>query len=275
MKHTITILLASILSQGISAAITAPVSGPVIGNGVINLGSPEPVFNEFGVQITHPFHSSFANIYGELTGAESFDFDTGNDLALGHNAINNVVYTDPAAPTGNGYWSGLIGINHGLSGALGIAESSQIGFAFRGFSLNPNVATDYFINTTTNVETRIYRNGEVGIFDLSTNTMVYTQGGLIAKIFTDWDGGDTGVTAFDTDAGIGDIDTSIEGWNDIITSYYADSDTPIQVDGGTLEGNYAVFPGVGEVTAVPEPNAIYGAALVLFGVLVFRRRFKS
>lgn len=276
MKYTITLFLISLISHSAFAAVNALISGPVVGSGRISIGNPEQTFDQNGNSIIHPFANSFVDIYSELTGSESFSYDTGNDLPLGQNPILNIPYGDPAAPSGNGHWSGLIGINHGLSGALGIAESSQIGLAFRGFSLNPSASTDFFIDTTTFVETRIYRNGEVGIFDLSTNTMVYNQTGLIAKIFTDWNGGDTGVTPFDTDTEAGDIDVSIEGWSLLIDSYYSDSDTPVQVDGGTLEGDYAIFHGNGQVTttAIPEPNVIYGSAIVLIAVFALRRRIK-
>lgn len=276
MKKSLTasLTLAAIsLASTTFGQVTVNVSGPVIGKDDTNIGNPEQVFNQGGTLIDHPFHFAFVDIYAGLTGAESFDFDTGQELSLGFNPINSVVYgSDPAAPTGEGYWSGLIDVNHGLSGILGVSESSKIGFAFRGFTLNVNSATDYVIDTTTNVETRIYRNGEVGIFDLSDNSLIYTQLGLTATIFTDWDGGDTGVTPFDTDSEVGDIDVSIEGWSGVISSYYSDSASPVQVDGGTALGDYAVFDGTGQVTVVPEPNTIFGVAAALAAVFVYRRK---
>ena len=278
MKHinsslkTTASLLAALASLSVSYGHTVGFSGSIVGHDTADLGNPEQIANQNGTVINHPYHHTFVNIYGGLTGADSFDFNTGQDLALGHNPINNVNYPDdPHAPTGVGYWASLIDVNHGLSNLWGVAEGSQVGIAFRGFSLNINSATDHFYDTTTHVETRIYRNGEAGIYDLSDFSLLSSQTGLTATVYIDYNGGDIGITPFDTDTEAGDIDNSVDGWSEMITSFYSDGNQPIQVDGGTDLGNYAIFGGSGEINAVPEYSH-FGLLVSACAALVCLRR---
>lgn len=257
---------ATIVSFFGDGTITPP-SG-LIGHGAIN---ENPIHNQSGSPITHPYDAHLSSVYTELSSVDAFDFTTGDDI--GHRGGTGFAASTPAG--------------HGLS-ALGVTsdDSNPVWLSISGLVMDTGSATDYWFDTTTNVEHRIYRGGSF-LFYEQTGASVYEEifgfNNVVLGIDIDW----TAVFANAADQIALNV-VSADSWTgpggtlplvtiDMNASYGSD---PIKASGLTAEGAYGVWEVSGntwtfesiETGSVPIPSTI---ALLLAPLMLTRFRMRD
>ncbi|MDA7888164.1 hypothetical protein N9A86_02115 [Akkermansiaceae bacterium] len=265
------IFATGLLVGNASATVTVTFGGPkivsppqqgLVAHGEIN---ENPIFNQFGISTTHPYDALIGSVYTELTSTDGFDFTTGGELPF-TNAPT--VGFQASTPAGHGF--STIGVT--------ATDANVLWIASRGFNLDTTVAGDYYFDTATDIEHRIYRDGQFVIYE-ETGPGVYQEvlafQNVVTTMAIDWGaivGGapDGSITA----SSIGD------GWSgpsgilplfDLSISTF--SQNPIAQDGVTAEGGYAIYPTNSEEWAVvPEPSAFTFLAACLAGFFSRRTR---
>ncbi len=199
-----------------------------------------------------------ANVYTRLTSPDAYDFSTGGELAIGANApFRSFAATTPA--------SGVLA-SSGINGPLHIG--------LRGFTLNTSGDAQSLVDLSFSGlnESRVYRNGEVKIFEetapnVFTEVAAYTGGTFTIDI----DYSTQIITnTFNGTLSPGSMTIFPDTWTG--TSF-----DPIDLAGSSPEiyGAFSVTTvlEIGESqVAVPEPGmpAIIGLGMIAFGA--FRRR---
>lgn len=142
-----TILVASMFGPAPASAVTVLFSGNVLSG-----GTGQGIIGHDGVagSAIDPFYGALgiANVYTRLTSPDAYDFSTGGELAIGANAPSRPFAASASAS--------------GALASLGINGPLHIGL--RGFTLDVSAGTPD-ITFETLSESRVYRNGEVKIFE--------------------------------------------------------------------------------------------------------------
>lgn len=218
---------ATIVSFYGDGTITPP-SG-LIGHGAVN---ENPIHNQSGAPITHPYNAYLSSVYTELSSVDAFDFSTGADI--GHRGGAGFAASTPAG--------------HGFA-SLGVTndDSNPVWLSISNLVMDTNSATDYWFDTGANVEHRIYRGGSF-LFYEQTGPSVYEEifgfDNVVLGVDIDW----TAVFANAADQITLNV-LSADSWagpgNDLplVTiqmnaSYGSD---PIKASGSTSEGPYGVW----------------------------------
>lgn len=280
MKTLLFLMLMGATCALSAITVTDDHTGYLVGSDDFSTGTPDMIWDQNGVWITHPYNAFFVDVYRLLTGAESFDFDNGGELSRGSNALNNTSYpSDPSAPAPANSWSAKFGVNHGFSALFpAVDEANEVGMSALSFNLDTTNPNDFYYDTATGIEHRFYRGGEVAFFELDGSTIpFYEASGLTLYVQIDWPAGGTstgemqGMFPLGNDKAFPNIE---------LTSFTSITGNPIEVDGGAGGEDYAVYLSqagssatfTGTTPAVPEP-AFIG---LLFGLLaataVMRRR---
>ena len=142
-----TIVAASLFGAAPASAVTVLFSGNAFSG-----GSGQGIIGHDAVagSSINPFYASIgiASVYTSLTSPDAYDFTTGGELAIGANApAHSFAASTPAS---------------GALAAIGINGPLHIGL--RGFTLDVSLGTpDITFGVLS--ESRVYRNGEVKIFE--------------------------------------------------------------------------------------------------------------
>ncbi|MCP5230877.1 MAG: hypothetical protein H6948_02085 [Zoogloeaceae bacterium] len=253
---------AAVVSFFGNGTITPP-SG-LIGHGAVN---ENPIHDQGGSPITHPYNAQLSSVYTELSSVDAFDFTTGDDI--GHRGGAGFAASTPAG--------------HGLS-SLGVTadDSNPIWLSISGLVMDTGSATDYWFDTGTNVEHRVYRGGSF-LFYEQTGPSVYEEifgfNNVVLGVDIDW----TAVFTSGPDQIVLNV-LSADSWTgpsgtlplvtiDMNASYAND---PIKASGGTSEGPFGVwevsgntwtFEAIETGSSVPLPSTLW----LLLAPVVWRR----
>jgi hypothetical protein len=228
------------------------------------------IFDQLGNLIVHPYQAHIDGVYTELTSRDAFDATSGAELPLG---------TNPGA-NGAHFISYLLP-GHGLSATGATAtDFNRVFLSARGLSLNIGAPADYYINTITGLEYRIYRHGEFGLFeelapDVYQRVLAYSD--VAVSIVIHYGSGSiVGSLLAATPDSHGGLFPRVE-----LDAFSTFSSDPIQVEGSTPEGRFAgwAFGGVdatfGEtITDVPEAGTGVAAA-ALVGLVIWQARSRA
>lgn len=259
-KLILSTVLLAVSSLPVQAAVISffgdgtisPPSG-LIGHGAVN---ENPIYNQFGTPITHPYDAQLANVYTELSSVDAFDFTTGDDI--GHNGGSGFAASTPAG--------------HGLA-ALGVTtdDSNPVWLSISSLVMDTNSSTDYWFDTSANIEHRIYRGGSF-LFYEETGPGNYNEifgfNNVVLGIDIDW----TQVFASAADQIMLTV-LSADSWagpnaNLPLVSVAMEasySSNPIKASGSTAEGQFGVwevsgntwtFDASSTASSVPVPSTL-------------------
>jgi len=215
--------------------------------------------------VTHPFHTFFQGFYSKLTTSDAFDGslggNTGAELAMG-------TFTP-------GQFGATITGGHQFH-TLGVTSTNAnaVHLSMTGFFMDTGAASDFYFDTGTNIEHRIYRGGNLGFFEEmnpTTFTKVLAYQDVALHFTIDYLNSTIGVDLVEAtpDAGGGLPALAL-------TQLSSSSFDPIIVNGTTSAGpfgRYAADELELTFSSVPEPSR---ALLGLIGCLAIpmRRRRK-
>lgn len=146
------VVVASDLATAVFGAVPAGAVTVLFSGNAFSGGTGQGIIGHDGVagSAINPFYGTvgIANVYTRLTSPDAYDFSTGGELVIGANAPARSFAASAAAS------AALASV--GINGPLHIG--------LRGFTLDVSVGTaDITFGTLS--ENRIYRNGEVRIFE--------------------------------------------------------------------------------------------------------------
>lgn len=244
----------------------APPSG-LVGHGAVN---ENPIYNQFGGLMPHPYDAYLSSVYTELSSVDAFNFTTGDDI--GHRGGPGFAASTPAG--------------HGFS-TLGVTadDSNPVWLSISNLVMNTSVATDYWFDLGANVEHRIYRGGSFLFYEqtgVGTYNEIFGFNNVVLAIDIDWtavlstgpDQIQISVLSADSWAGPGNnlplVTVQMQA------SYASD---PIKASGSTAEGAFGIWEVSGNTWTFDEVptggNVPLPATLLLLvpmAWLVVRRR---
>ncbi len=267
------LLAGSSVLAAVPLNFTTNPADPIIAHGEVfpTPPNPEMIFNQSGVLIPHPFAAAIDGVYTRLTSRDAFNFTTGGEYPLGTNpGLNGVNFISYAAP------------GHGLSSVGATADdSNRVFLSGRGFSLDLNAPADYFYDTVANLEYRIYRHGQYGLFEESapnTYQPVLAYDDVAVSIVINYFSGQIAGSLLNA------TPDSMSGTLPLVEllSLNSFSTDPIQAEGSTAEGRYGgwSFGTLGAelgqpISDVPEAGTGWACAGGLFGVWMWQRRRRA
>jgi hypothetical protein len=240
-------------SAGASIATTGLVSNSegTIGHGSVE---PEPApFNAANTAVqlgSHPAGGFFAGIYTLLASRDVFNTLTGAEAGL---------TAHPAPYAGHG--TAGVDLN-----AFGV--SGTVYYSLRGLTLNYLAGDDYNYDLTGNIESRIYRDGEVEFYyDSGGGPVVFARGiDVVFEISINWNTFAITQTLLSSTPDLG------AGMLAVLTTSVGVSTSPVQITGTTTEGGgysgaYGIFNDQGTTWGFDENIAaavpgISGPAIV-------------
>ncbi len=224
-----TVFVAAALLAAVVVAPTVAVSASVTttgfvaaGEGTIGHGSIQPAPAPFdavtGVNLgTHPASAYIVGVYTLLCSRDVFNTSTGAEAALG---------------THGGAFCGT-GVAGPDMNALGV--SGTVFYSFRDLALDYNDPFDFTFDLSTNVESRIYRGGQIEFYysapgDTGDPTPFARSTDLVLMISIDWD------TLEIVQTVLGSTPDTGPGMLALLVGMNGVSDTPVQQSGVTSEG---------------------------------------
>ena len=164
------------------------------------------------------------HIYPAVCSRDAFDYATGAELALGTSPPFAATASAPHAL-----------VSYGITGSLHLAGS--------GMTLDVSSEADYTYNPTTNVETRIYRNGTMAMFEETgpdSFRMVSKWQEVVTTMVIDWQGN----TLESTSAGVVAPDSPL-----YLPGTFTNTSTDVvDEEGVTTEGVWGLFGVAGDFT---------------------------
>lgn len=264
--------VAALLSFNSHAAIVT-FSGDGVTNGLVGHGetSENPIFDQHGTSIVHPFSGALAGVYTEISSTDAFDFTTGDDTGHAGSSNNFAAVTAPG---------------HGFS-SLGVTadDSNPVWVSLSGFVMNTGAASDYYFDTGANVEHRTYRGGTIMFYEqtgVGVFSEIFAFQNVVLGIDIDW----TATLANAPDQILSTIDSATPWSGPSGTLPLVDiamqgsyGEDPVKASGSTTEGRYGIWEVTGNtwtfetVTTggeVPVPSTLLLALLGLISLSLKR-----
>lgn len=219
----VALLLSTVCAIGLPASEAASVTTVGLvsdGEGTIGHGSIEPAPAPFdasdpSIQLaSHPQEALLFSVYTLLVSRDLFDTTDGSEAPLG-----------PHAPPFAGHGTADAELE-----ALGV--SGTVYYAFRGLQLDHFDGNDYTYDLVTNVETRIYRGGEIEFYyDAGSGPTLFAGGtDMVLQIQINWNTLTINQTTLSVNAYTG------PGILALFTGSNGVSSNPVQTTGTTTEG---------------------------------------
>ena len=234
--------------------------------GLGSQNNPELIWNSplpTASAMTHPFHHFFTGFYSRLATMDAFDStlggNTGDELAQG------------AIP---GYFGATISGGHAFQ-TLGVTSTNAnaVHLSMNGFFMDTGAASDFYFDSGTGIEHRIYRGGNLGFFEEmnpTTFTKVLAYQDVALHFTIDYLNSTIGVELLSaTPNGGGGLPTLA------LTQLSSSSFDPVIVSGNTTAGpfgRYAADELELTFSSVPEPSRALLGLIGCLSVTMRRRR---
>lgn len=274
MKTARTLLLIFVLGTVASEASTTMIfdatARQIVGHnrtwGLGGQSDPELIWDSplpTASPMTHPFHTFFQGFYSQLATMDAFDGSLGGNTG-----------TELAQGTFPGHFGATITGGHAFH-TLGVTSTNAnaVHLGMSGFFMDTGAASDFYFDTGTGIEHRIYRGGNLGFFEEmnpSTFTKVLAYQDVVLHFTIDYLNSTIGVDLLSaTPNGGGGLPTLA------LTQLSSSSFDPVIVSGSTTAGPFGLYAADElELTfsSVPEPSRALLGLIGCLSVTMRRRR---